>query len=88
MLPFRGRGGVLQDFMNSTLANKEAKKKMSSTNAKSLNIMKQKLKKHNREIETQIEAVRANPEDSEVEVDSDAESEDVKPKKNKKKAAK
>jgi len=76
----------LEDFMNGALANKEAKKKMSSTNAKGLNIMKQRLKKHNKDYETALEKVRANPDDSEVE---EPESEDEKPvKKNKKKAAK
>jgi len=57
----------LEDFMISSLNNRETKKKMSPTNAKSLNIMKQKLKKHNKEIEEAIEKVRANPESSEDE---------------------
>lgn len=35
-----------------------------STNAKSLNIMKQKIKKHNAQYETQLKNVRAKPEDS------------------------
>jgi hypothetical protein len=37
---------------------------LSSTNAKSLNIMKQKLKKHNAQFEEQLKNVRAKPEDS------------------------
>eukprot|EP00976_Prorocentrum_cordatum_P103717 1193578-Prorocentrum_minimum.AAC.1 len=76
---------ALEDFMNATLANREAKKKMSPTNAKSLNIMKQKLKKHNAGYADAIEKVRANPESSEDEEseDSDSDSDSDAPKKTK-----
>merc|ERR1719221_722574 len=50
---------MLEEVMNKALENKEAKKKMSSANAKALNSMKQKLRKHMKTYEKEIEAVRA-----------------------------
>lgn len=44
----------LDDFLTQTLANRDAKKKMSPTNAKALNTMKQRLRKHNPTYQTQV----------------------------------
>ena len=67
----------LEDFLVSTLSNKEVKKKMSTTNAKALNSMRQRLKKNNTPYAEQLMKFRENPEqESEEEEEEESSSSD------------
>ena len=68
---------VLEEAIESTFANKPAIKKMSSTNAKAFNSLRQRLKKHSRDdkkMEEGIARAKENPESTEEEMSSDSDS--------------
>eukprot|EP01135_Chromosphaera_perkinsii_P005639 Nk52_evm10s356 gene=Nk52_evmTU10s356 len=69
----------LEELIKVTLENKEDKKKLSSSNAKSLTALKQKVKKNRRDFEDEIAAYMENPdasddEDGDDDDDSDSDS--------------
>lgn len=71
----------LEDYIKKTFDDKEAKKKMSPTNAKAFNTMRQRLKKHNVQYTIELAKYRENPasteeEEEEEEPASSSESED------------
>uniref|UniRef100_A0ACB8EV88 Eukaryotic translation initiation factor 3 subunit C n=1 Tax=Sphaerodactylus townsendi TaxID=933632 RepID=A0ACB8EV88_9SAUR len=54
----------LEDYLNEIWEDKEGKKKMNKNNAKALSTLRQKIRKYNRDYETQITSYRQNPEQS------------------------
>jgi len=73
----------LDDFVNTCWEDREGRKQMSKNNAKGLTTLRQKLRRYNRDFETEIAAYKENPdqgdeeeeEAEEEEEDSDSEAE-------------
>ena len=63
----------LEDFVNEVW---EDRKNMSKNNSKSLTTLRQKLRKYNKDFETDINTFRENPEEFEEEKDDESEEED------------
>ncbi|XP_055031424.1 eukaryotic translation initiation factor 3 subunit C isoform X2 [Misgurnus anguillicaudatus] len=74
----------LEDYLNQLWEDKEGKKKMNKNNAKALSTLRQKIRKYNKEFETEIASYKENPEQSadeeeekdEIESGSSSESDD------------
>ncbi|XP_063048781.1 eukaryotic translation initiation factor 3 subunit C isoform X4 [Engraulis encrasicolus] len=66
----------LEDYLNQLWEDKEGKKKMNKNNAKALSTLRQKIRKYNRDYETEIASYKENPDQSaeEEEEKDDAES--------------
>ncbi|XP_014870613.1 eukaryotic translation initiation factor 3 subunit C-like, partial [Poecilia latipinna] len=54
----------LEDYLNQLWEDKEGKKKMNKNNAKALSTLRQKIRKYNRDFETEIAAYKENPQES------------------------
>lgn len=62
----------LNYFILQCWEDKEGRKKMNKTNAKSLTTLRQKLKKYIRDFESDVEAYRENPDEGDIEDEFDA----------------
>nr|ACM09283.1 Eukaryotic translation initiation factor 3 subunit C [Salmo salar] len=51
----------LEDYLNQLWEDKEGKKKMNKNNAKALSTLRQKIRKYNRDYETEIASYKENP---------------------------
>lgn len=54
----------LEEYLNQLWEDKEGKKKMNKNNAKALSTLRQKIRKYNRDFETEIAAYKENPQES------------------------
>ncbi|TDG98090.1 hypothetical protein EPR50_G00214550 [Perca flavescens] len=54
----------LEDYLNQLWEDKEGKKKMNKNNAKALSTLRQKIRKYNRDYETEVAAYKENPQES------------------------
>uniref|UniRef100_A0AAV2LGP3 Eukaryotic translation initiation factor 3 subunit C n=1 Tax=Knipowitschia caucasica TaxID=637954 RepID=A0AAV2LGP3_KNICA len=54
----------LEDYLNQLWEDKEGKKKMNKNNAKALSTLRQKIRKYNRDYETEIASYKENPQES------------------------
>ncbi|XP_077959747.1 eukaryotic translation initiation factor 3 subunit C isoform X14 [Gasterosteus aculeatus] len=54
----------LEDYLNQVWEDKEGKKKMNKHNAKALSTLRQKIRKYNRDYETEITSYKENPQES------------------------
>ncbi|XP_022339247.2 eukaryotic translation initiation factor 3 subunit C-like isoform X2 [Crassostrea virginica] len=66
----------LEDFVSECWEDREGRKQMSKNNAKGLTTLRQKLKKYNRDFESEITSYRENPDEEEEEVVMDSEAEE------------
>ncbi|KAA0725445.1 Eukaryotic translation initiation factor 3 subunit C [Triplophysa tibetana] len=64
----------LEDYLNQLWEDKEGKKKMNKNNAKALSTLRQKIRKYNRDFETEIVTYKENPEQS---ADEEEEKDDI-----------
>uniref|UniRef100_A0AAY4DKL7 Eukaryotic translation initiation factor 3 subunit C n=1 Tax=Denticeps clupeoides TaxID=299321 RepID=A0AAY4DKL7_9TELE len=64
----------LEDYLNQLWEDKEGKKKMNKNNAKALSTLRQKIRKYNRDFESEIANYKENPEES---ADDDEEKDDA-----------
>ncbi|XP_036429201.1 eukaryotic translation initiation factor 3 subunit C isoform X2 [Colossoma macropomum] len=65
----------LEDYLNQLWEDKEGKKKMNKNNAKALSTLRQKIRKYNRDFETEIANYKENPEQSAEEEEEKEEAE-------------
>lgn len=66
----------LEDYLNQLWEDKEGKKKMNKNNAKALSTLRQKIRKYNRDFESEIAAYKENPQESADEEEEEKEPED------------